>query len=61
MKVELESALKDLGLAYIKVPSKDIIEGSKDERKSVTKHSLSNSYNYYDMRIDFNYAYLHLY
>jgi hypothetical protein len=28
MKVELESALRDLGMACINVPSKDTLEGS---------------------------------
>jgi len=36
MKVELVSALRDLAMAYFKVPSKDILEGSLDEKESVT-------------------------
>jgi len=36
MKAELESGIRYLGLAYIKVPTKVILEGSKDGRKSVT-------------------------
>ena len=36
MKVESEIALRDLGMAYTNVPSKDMLEWSQDERESVT-------------------------
>jgi hypothetical protein len=36
MKVELESVLRELAMAYFNVPSKDILEGSLDERESAT-------------------------
>jgi hypothetical protein len=36
MKVELERALSDLAMDISTVPSKDIINGSQDERGSVT-------------------------
>ena len=36
MKVELESTLRDLAMAYFKVPSKHILEGFQGESKRVT-------------------------
>ena len=36
MKVELEIALSGVAKAYFKASSKDILDGSWDERKSVS-------------------------
>jgi hypothetical protein len=36
MKVEFESALRDLAMAYFQLTTKDVVVDSQDERKSVT-------------------------